>query len=87
MKMLKNRLYQLEAERQAKKKAELDATKSDVSFGNQIRSYVFQPYTMVNDHRTELKIPDVQRIMDGDIDEFIEAYLSQNGASGGSAAA
>ena len=60
MKMLKNRLYQLEAERQAKKKAELDATKSDVSFGNQIRSYVFQPYTMVNDHRTELKIPDVQ---------------------------
>ncbi|HWJ15113.1 MAG TPA: peptide chain release factor 2, partial [Gemmatimonadaceae bacterium] len=87
MKMLKNRLYQLEAERQAKKKAELDATKSDVSFGNQIRSYVFQPYTMVNDHRTELKIPDVQRIMDGDIDEFIEAYLSQNGSSGGSAAA
>src|SRR5690349_5407220 len=87
MKMLKNRLYQLEAERQAKKKAELDATKSDVSFGNQIRSYVFQPYTMVNDHRTELKIPDVQRIMDGDIDEFIEAYLSQNGSPGGSAAA
>jgi len=87
MKMLKNRLYQLEAERQAKKKAELDATKSDVSFGNQIRSYVFQPYTMVNDHRTELKIPDVQRIMDGDIDEFIEAYLTQTGSSGGSAAA
>ena len=87
LKMLKNRLYQLEAERQAKKKAELDATKSDVSFGNQIRSYVFQPYTMVNDHRTELKIPDVQRIMDGDIDEFIEAYLAQNGTSGGSAAA
>ena len=87
MKMLKNRLYQLEAERQAKKKAELDATKSDVSFGNQIRSYVFQPYTMVNDHRTELKIPDVQRIMDGDIDEFSEAYLSQSGSSGGSAAA
>ena len=87
MKMLKNRLYQLEADRQAKKKAELDATKSDVSFGNQIRSYVFQPYTMVNDHRTELKIPDVQRIMDGDIDEFIEAYLTQTGSSGGSAAA
>ncbi len=89
MKMLKNRLYQLEAERQAKKKAELDATKSDVSFGNQIRSYVFQPYTMVNDHRTELKIPDVQRVMDGDIDPFIEAYLTSFGArpSGGSAAA
>jgi len=86
MKMLKNRLYQLEAERQAKKKAELDATKSDVSFGNQARSYVFQPYTMVNDHRTELKIPDVQRVMDGDIDPFIEAYLTQFGAAGSAAA-
>ncbi|HVX39393.1 MAG TPA: peptide chain release factor 2 [Gemmatimonadaceae bacterium] len=85
MKMLKNRLYQLEAEKQAKKKAELDATKSDVSFGSQIRSYVFQPYTMVNDHRTELKIPDVQRVMDGDIDPFIEAYL-KNGAAGSVAA-
>ena len=63
--------------KQAKKKAELDATKSDVSFGSQIRSYVFQPYTMVNDHRTELKIPDVQRVMDGDIDPFIEAYLAR----------
>ena len=86
MKMLKNRLYQLEAEKQAKKKAELDATKADVSFGSQIRSYVFQPYTMVNDHRTELKIPDVQRIMDGDIDSFIEAYLTQFGAAGSAAA-
>jgi peptide chain release factor 2 len=81
MKMLKNRLYQLEAEKQAKKKAELDATKADVSFGSQIRSYVFQPYTMVNDHRTELKIPDVQRIMDGDIDSFIEAYLTAAGSA------
>ena len=89
MKMLKNRLYQLEAERQAKKKAELDATKADVTFGSQIRSYVFQPYTMVNDHRTELKIPDVQRVMDGDIDPFIEAYLREfgNRGKGGSAAA
>ena len=59
------------------KKAEMDANKSDVSFGSQIRSYVFQPYTMVNDHRTELKIPDVQRVMDGDIDPFIEAFLKQ----------
>jgi len=80
MKMLKNRLYQLEAEKQAAAKAALDATKSDVSFGNQIRSYVFQPYTMVNDHRTELKIPDVQRVMDGGIDPFMEAYLKQQGA-------
>jgi peptide chain release factor 2 len=81
MKMLKNKLYQLEAAKQAEKKAEMDANKSDVSFGSQIRSYVFQPYTMVNDHRTELKIPDVQKVMDGDIDPFIEAFLKQ-GASG-----
>jgi len=85
MKMLKNRLYQQEAERQAAAKAALDATKDDVSFGSQIRSYVFQPYTMVNDHRTELKIPDVQKVMDGGIDPFIEAYLKQ--AGGGRAAA
>ncbi len=88
MKMLKNRLYQLEADKQAKAKAELDATKQDVSFGSQIRSYVFQPYTMVNDHRTELKIPDVQKVMDGSIDPFIEAYLTQfGGGTSGSAAA
>ena len=80
MKMLKNRLYQLEAEKQAAEKAKLDATKADVTFGSQIRSYVFQPYTMVNDHRTELKIPDVQKVMDGGIDPFIEAYLKQVGA-------
>jgi peptide chain release factor 2 len=83
MKMLKNRLYNLEAEKQAAAKALLDSTKSDVSFGSQIRSYVFQPYTMVNDHRTELKIPDVQRVMDGGIDPFIEAYLKQQVAGSG----
>jgi peptide chain release factor 2 len=80
MKMLKGRLYNLELEKQLAKKAELDSTKSDVSFGSQIRSYVFQPYTMVNDHRTELKIPDVQKVMDGDIDPFIEAFLKQSAA-------
>jgi len=79
LQMLKNRLYQIELNKQIAKKAELDANKSDVSFGSQIRSYVFQPYTMVNDHRTELKIPDVQKVMDGGIDPFIEAFLKENG--------
>jgi peptide chain release factor 2 len=78
MKMLKNKLYQAEIERREAKKAALDATKSDVTFGSQIRSYVFQPYTMVNDHRTELKITDVQKVMDGAIDPFIEAYLKRD---------
>jgi peptide chain release factor 2 len=82
LKILKNKMYQLEAAKQAAKKAEMDSAKQDVSFGSQARSYVFQPYTMVNDHRTELKIPDVQRVMDGDIDPFIEAFLKQNTGNG-----
>ena len=86
MKMLKAKLYQLELEKQNAEKAKLEATKADVTFGSQIRSYVFQPYTMVNDHRTELKIPDVQKVMDGGIDPFIEAYLKQYGAGGEAAA-
>ena len=81
MKMLKAALYQREVAAQEKKKAAIDSAKMDVSFGSQIRSYVFQPYTMVNDHRTELKITDVQKVMDGAIDPFIEAYLKQQGAS------
>ncbi len=81
MKMLKAALYQREVAERDKKKAALEATKSDVTFGSQIRSYVFQPYTMVNDHRTELKIGDVQAVMDGALDPFIEAYLKKFGAT------
>ncbi|TFH66665.1 MAG: peptide chain release factor 2, partial [Gemmatimonadales bacterium] len=83
MKMLRAALYQRKLEEQDAAKAVLEATKTDNSWGNQIRSYVFQPYTMVNDHRTETKIGDVQRVMDGDLDEFIEAYLKWQGARGG----
>ena len=83
VKMLRAALYRRKLEEQQAAKDALEATKADNSWGSQIRSYVFQPYTMVNDHRTELKIPDVQRIMDGDIDEFIEAYLKQFGAGAG----
>jgi len=81
MKMLRAALYQRElAEREAAKK-ELQEGMSDIAFGSQIRSYVFQPYTMVNDHRTELKITDVQRVMDGDLDPLIEAYLKKTGSA------
>jgi peptide chain release factor 2 len=79
LKMLKAALYQRALEEQEKKRAVLEATKTDNSWGNQIRSYVFQPYTMVNDHRTELKVGDVQRVMNGDLDGFIEAYLKKYG--------
>ena len=61
MKMLRAALYQKKLEEQEAAKAKLEATKTDNSWGNQIRSYVFQPYTMVNDHRTELKVSDVQQ--------------------------
>ena len=84
MKQLKNKLYQVELDKQMAVKAKLDATKADVSFGSQSRSYVFQPYTMVNDHRTGLKITDVQKVMDGALDPFIEAYLKMNGNAGAS---
>jgi len=79
MKMLKAALYQRALEEQEKKRAAVEATKTDISWGNQIRSYVFQPYTMVNDHRTELKVGDVQAVMDGDLDEFIKTYLKRFG--------
>ncbi|MGH7208159.1 MAG: peptide chain release factor 2, partial [Nitrospiraceae bacterium] len=51
--------------------------KKEIGFGSQIRSYVFQPYQMVKDHRTNLEVGNVEAVMDGDLDEFIEAYLKQ----------
>jgi peptide chain release factor 2 len=80
MKMLRAALYQKKLDEQEAEKAKLEATKTDNSWGNQIRSYVFQPYTMVNDHRTELKLGDVHRVMDGDLDQFIQAYLKRFGS-------
>jgi peptide chain release factor 2 len=73
--MLKAKLYQVE---QDKKQAELDrqyGEKGDIAWGNQIRSYVFQPYQMVKDHRTGVETSNIQWVMDGDIDEFIEGKL------------
>lgn len=77
LKMLKARLYERAVAERDAKKAEQDKQKTEIGWGNQIRSYVFQPYTMVNDHRTELKVGDVQRVMDGDLDPFIEAFLKR----------
>jgi peptide chain release factor 2 len=79
MKMLRAAIYQKKLEELEAARAIVEATKTDNSFGNQIRSYVFQPYTMVNDHRSELKLTDVQSVMNGDIDPFIEAYLKKFG--------
>jgi peptide chain release factor 2 len=81
MKILKARLYEVE---QQKKQAEFNAIvgeKKEIGFGSQIRSYVFQPYQMVKDHRTNFEVGNVNAVMDGDLDEFIEAYLKQQVAS------
>lgn len=75
--MLKSRVYRMEQEIQAAEKNKREAKKKRIDFGSQIRSYVFQPYTMVNDHRTELKVTDVQSVMDGDLQEFIKTFLLQ----------
>jgi peptide chain release factor 2 len=80
MKMLRAALYERELEAREKERQALEATKTDIGWGSQIRSYVFQPYTMVNDHRTELKLTDVHAVMDGDLDPLIEAYLKKFGA-------
>ena len=82
MKMLKAGLYARALEEQEKEKAVLEATKTEIGWGNQIRSYVFQPYTMVNDHRTDVKVGDVNKVMDGDLDPFIEAYLKRSAGQG-----
>lgn len=75
MKMLKSRLYQKRREEEDAAKAVVEGTKKKIEWGSQIRSYVFQPYTMVNDHRSETKRTDINAVMDGDLDEFIKAYL------------
>jgi len=80
MKMLRAALYERELAQRQAERAKVEAEKTDIAWGNQIRSYVFQPYTQVTDHRTELKVGDVQRVMNGDIDPFIEKFLKEFGA-------
>jgi len=77
MKMLKSKLYQKELEKQQAEIDEVEKNKMKIEWGSQIRSYVFHPYNMVKDHRTDEETSDVQRVMDGDIDRFIKAYLSK----------
>ncbi len=79
MAMLKAQLYQRRREEEEAAKAEIEGQKMKIEWGSQIRSYVFQPYTMVNDHRTELKKPDIQSVMDGELDEFIKEFLLKYG--------
>jgi len=77
MKVLRSRLYQYYRERQEEERAKQEKEKKDISWGNQIRSYVFQPYTMVKDHRTKQESGNIQAVMDGALDPFIESYLAK----------
>jgi len=78
MKILKGRLYQLEVEKQREEQAVREDEKTEIGWGNQIRSYVFQPYQMVKDLRTGHETGNIQAVMDGELDPFIEALLRQN---------
>ena len=75
MQMLKAKLYLLEQQKQAEKLSGIRGEVSDIAWGNQIRSYVMQPYTLVKDHRTSCEVSNVDAVMDGKIDPFINAYL------------
>jgi peptide chain release factor 2 len=75
MKVLKAKLYELERRKLEQKKQEMHQNQKDIAWGSQIRSYVFNPYQMVKDHRTNWETGNVERVMDGDIDDYIDAYL------------
>ena len=75
MKMLRSKLYLMEKEKQLEKLNDIEKSKKKIEWGSQIRSYVFHPYNMVKDHRTNYETSDTQSVMNGEIDEFIRSYL------------
>lgn len=81
MKMLKSRLYQQRREEEEARLSAIESTKKKIEWGSQIRSYVFQPYQMVKDHRTGVETSDVHSVMDGAIDDFIKSYLLEWGTT------
>jgi peptide chain release factor 2 len=89
MKMLRARLYDLELQKRAAEQAEREGQKADIAWGSQIRSYVLQPYRMVKDHRTGVEVGDADRVLDGDLEPFIEGWLRHqaDAAAAGRAAA
>ena len=75
MSMLRSKLYEFEMEKKREATRKIEASKLDIDFGSQIRSYVLQPYRLIKDHRTKLEVGDVDRVIDGDLQPFIRAYL------------
>jgi peptide chain release factor 2 len=86
MKVLKSQLYEHEVEKRREENRKRDEAKLDISFGSQIRSYVLQPYQLIKDHRTKIEEGNVNRVLDGDIDEFIRGYLLARRRGGGTVA-
>jgi peptide chain release factor 2 len=80
MKVLKSRIYDIKLKEQQARLDQIGGEKKDIAFGSQIRSYVLAPYQMVKDHRTKYQVGDPSRVLDGDIDEFIRAYLLSRAA-------
>jgi peptide chain release factor 2 len=75
LKLLKAKLYELERQKRLEKWREIHKNQKEIAWGNQIRSYILQPYKLVKDHRTNVERTDAERVLDGDLDDFIEAYL------------
>jgi len=75
MKVLKSRLYEMKLQEHNEKFKEMNKSKKAIAFGSQIRSYVLHPYRKVKDHRTNIEVGNVNKVLDGDIDDFIESYL------------
>ncbi len=84
LKILKSRLYELELQKREAERAKVEASKAEISFGSQIRSYVLAPYQMVKDHRTGVEHGSPQRVLDGELDTFIQAFLLGHGPGAGS---
>ena len=82
MAMLRSKLAELEERKRREEIAKERGEAQDVNFGSQIRSYVLHPYTMVKDHRTDVEVGDAQRVLDGDLDGFVRAYLLRQAAAG-----
>jgi peptide chain release factor 2 len=87
--MLRSKLYEFEMEKKREATRKIEDSKLDIDFGSQIRSYVLQPYRMIKDHRTKTEVGDVDRVIDGDLQPFIRAYLhlKRDGTASGADAA
>jgi peptide chain release factor 2 len=82
MKVLRSRLFELEIEKKKGKTQDIEDSKLDIAFGNQIRSYVLQPYRLVKDTRTKVEIGDPGRVLDGDLAPFMKAFLQARAQQG-----